>query len=126
MATLVKIGLLELTVAVLSGWLMVLRSEEPGVLHRLGVQHLRRVRQMHLNFLLMGIILVGVGLAVQPIPTWIATLVAIGAIVQPLLTVPVAFSADNASKSVFKVVTAAVFVGTSIGWIGLAVVIIGR
>lgn len=126
MPTLVKIGLLELTVAVLSGWLMVLRAEEPGLLHRLGVQHLRRVRQMHLNFLLMGIILVGVGLAVQPIPTWIAALVVTGAIVQPLLTVPVAFSADNASSSVFQIVTGASFVGTSVGWIGLAVVILGR
>lgn len=126
MPTLVKIGLIELTVAALSGWVMVLRTTEPGRLHQWGVRHLRRVRQTHLNWLLMGIILVGVGLAVQPIPTWIAVLITAGALIQPIMTVPLAFNGATAGTRLFTTILGITFVGTSIGWIGLAVEILGR
>jgi hydroxylaminobenzene mutase len=126
MPTLVKIGLLELTVAALSGWVMVLRTQEPGRLHRWGVRHLRRIRQTHMNWLLMGIILVAVGLAVQPIPTWIAVLITTGALIQPLGFVPLAFNADVAATRTYSTILGITFIGTSIGWVGLAVEILGR
>lgn len=44
MTALVKFGMLELAVAVLSGWLMVATVEMPDALRQHGVIHLKRIR----------------------------------------------------------------------------------
>jgi hypothetical protein len=69
MPLLSQLGIVELTVGVLSGWLMVLTIESPGLLRRAGMRHLGRIRQAHLDLLFQGVILVAVGLAVDPLPT---------------------------------------------------------
>lgn len=127
MPLLAKIGIFELTFAALSGWMMVATLEIPAALRRLGLRHHGRIRQAHLDLLFMGTILTAVGTAVDPIPTWVAGLLVLGAMVQPVMFLPLAFNADLAKRSmVYRGVNTSVFVGFSIGWIALGATVISR
>lgn len=126
MATLVKIGLIELAIAALSGWAMVVMVEGPAWLERAGVRAPGRIRQAHLDLIFMGLILVAVGLAVQPIPTWIATLLVTGAFLQPILFLPLAARPEAQGHPIYKAVAGAFFVGFSTAWVALAILILGR
>ena len=72
MSSLVNIGLFELAFGALLGWLITLRLESPETLRRFGVRQPRRLLQMHIDYVMMGLILIAVGLAVPDLPTWIA------------------------------------------------------
>ena len=99
MPLLAKLGVCELTVAALSGWLMLATVERPEALRRRGVLHLGRIRQSHLDLLFMGTILTAVGIAVDPIPAWVGALLVLGAFVQPLMFLPLAFNSGLARAS---------------------------
>lgn len=126
MPLLVSVGVVELTVAVLSGWLMVVLVQAPDAQRRAGVQQLKRVRQAHLDLVMMGVILVAVGVAVQPLPLWIVVLVAFGAVAQPLGFLPLAVRPELARNAIFQVLGVLLFAATTIGWIGLAATVIAR
>jgi len=127
MPLLAKLGICELTVAALSGWAMVATLETPHALKRLGRRHLDRIRQAHLDLLFMGVILTAVGTAVASIPTWVGALLVLGAFVQPLMFLPLAVNAGLTTNSlVYRAVNTTVLVGFTIGWIGLAVVVLSR
>jgi len=127
MPLLAKLGICELTVAALSGWVMVATVERPDALKRIGLRHLGRIRQAHLDLLFMGTILTAVGIAVGSIPAWVGALLVLGAFVQPLMFVPLAVNAELVrSSSVYRVLNTTVLVGFSIGWVGLAIVVLSR
>jgi hypothetical protein len=121
-----KLGICELAFAALTGWAMVLTVERPDLLRRLGLRHLGRIRQAHLDLLFMGTILTAVGTAVRPIPTWVAVPLVLGAFVQPLMFVPLAVDAAIREKAVYRAANAAVFLGTSVAWIALAAIAVSR
>jgi hypothetical protein len=123
---LAKIGIIELAAAALSGWAMVVSVERPDWFRRIGVRHLGRIRQAHLDAIFMGLILVAVGLSVRPLPSWIGVLLVIGAVLQPLLFLPLAISAETQEHVIYRLASAAFFVGTSIAWIALAIAVLGR
>jgi hypothetical protein len=126
MEPLVKIGICELAAAALSGWAMVVSVERPDWFQRLGIRHLHRIRQAHLDAIFMGLILVAIGLAVQPIPSWIAVLLVGGAILQPLLFLPLAVTSEAQESLPYQVVAGAFFVGFSVAWVALVIEILGR
>lgn len=127
MPLLAKLGICELTVAALSGWVMVATVERPDALRRIGLRHLGRIRQAHLDLLFMGTILTAVGIAVGSIPAWVGALLVLGAFVQPLMFVPLAVNAELVrSSSVYRALNTTVLVGFSIGWVGLAIVVLSR
>jgi hypothetical protein len=122
MPLLSRLGIYELTVAVLSGWAMVATVERPQLLERVGVRHLGRIRQAHLDLLLQGTILTAVGAAMPAVPTWIGVLLVLGAFVAPLLLLALAFDARlRRSSIVYRAINSVVLVGLSVGWVGLAV-----
>jgi hypothetical protein len=90
----VRIGLVELAIGGLLGWAMVIRGERPDWLRRIGVVAPQRIRQVHLDYVMMGLILIGVGLAVPDLPTAVAVALVFGTFVNPLLFVPLAFEPD--------------------------------
>ncbi|HSS41759.1 MAG TPA: hypothetical protein VLK37_04320 [Solirubrobacterales bacterium] len=90
----VRIGLVELAIGGLLGWAMVIRGERPDWLRRIGVVAPQRIRQVHLDYVMMGLILIGVGLAVPDLPTAVAAALVFGTFVNPLLFVPLAFEPD--------------------------------
>jgi hypothetical protein len=127
MPLLAKLGICELTVAALSGWGMAATVERPEALKRIGLRHLGRIRQAHLDLLFMGTILTAVGVAVGSIPTWVGALLVLGAFVQPLMFLPLAVNAELVRSSVaYRVVNTTVLVGFSVGWVGLALVVLSR
>lgn len=90
----VRIGLVELAIGGLLGWAMVIRGERPGWLRRIGIVAPQRIRQVHLDYVMMGLILIGVGLAVPDLPTGVAAALVFGTFVNPLLFVPLAWNPD--------------------------------
>lgn len=127
MPLVVKLGICELTVAALSGWVMIATIEKPEALRRAGLRHLGRIRQAHLDLLIMGTILTAIGLAVDPMPTWIGILLVLGAYVAPLMLLLLAIDAElQLGSSVYRAINTAVLLGFSVGWVALAVTALSR
>jgi hypothetical protein len=121
------LGIFELTVGVLSGWLMVMTLEAPDVLRRLGVRQMGRIRQAHLDLLMQGTILIGVGLAVDPLPTWIGVLLVVGAFLAPPLLGVLALFPELRKESIgYKAINTVILGGFTVGWVALAITAAGR
>jgi hypothetical protein len=119
--TLAKIGLVEIAVAALLGWLLVLRLENPDLLRRLGIKSPRRILQCHLDQVMMGLILIAIALAVPDLPDWIKVPVVFGTLMNPLLFLPQAFSDTIGDTVAFKAVSAVSLVATSGGLTAVAI-----
>ena len=101
--TLAQIGLCEIAFAAVLGWALIVWKEKPATLKRFGVKSPRRILQCHLDQIMMGLILIAVGLAVDGLPTWIAVPLVFGAIMNPLLFLPEAFSDTVGDRAWFKI-----------------------
>jgi hydroxylaminobenzene mutase len=118
----VQIGLIELALGGLLGWAMVIRDEKPDWLKRLGVVAPARVRQVHLDYVMMGLILIGVGLAVPDLPTAIAIALVFGTAINPFLFVPLAFDPDVQSRLWYRALAVISFLALSGSLVAAAVV----
>jgi hypothetical protein len=122
-----QLGIVELALGVLSGWLMVMTLEAPDVLRRLGVRQMGRIRQAHLDLLMQGTILVAVGLAVDPLPIWIGALLVVGAYLAPPLLGVLAMYPELRDESLgYKALNSVVLSGFTVGWVALAITALGR
>ena len=118
----VQIGLVELAIGGLLGWAMVIRGERPEWLRRIGIVAPQRIRQVHLDYVMMGLILIGVGLAVPDLPTAMAIALVFGTAVNPFLFLPLAFAPDTEGRLWYRSVAVVSFVGVSGGLVAAAVV----
>jgi hypothetical protein len=118
----VQIGLIELALGGLLGWAMVIREDKPEWLKRIGVVAPHRIRQVHLDYLMMGLILIGVGLAVPDLPAAIAAALVFGTIVNPFLFVPLAFDPEMEKRLWYRVLAMVSFVGVSGGLVAAAII----
>jgi hypothetical protein len=118
----VQIGLVELALGGLLGWAMVIRAEKSEWLTRIGVVAPQRIRQVHLDYVMMGLILIGVGLAIPDLPTAIAVPLVFGTIVNPFLFVPLAFDPEVESRAWYRALAVVSFVGVSGGLVAAAIV----
>lgn len=116
-----NIGLFELAFGAVLGWLIVLRLESPESLRRFGIRQPRRLLQMHLDYVMMGLILIAVGLAVPDLPTWIAVPLVFGTIVNPLGFLPLAFDEGQRQRLYYRVIITLSFLGTSGGLLAAAI-----
>jgi hydroxylaminobenzene mutase len=122
MAWMVQIGLIELALGGLLGWAMVLRQESPEFLRRIGVVAPQRIRQVHLDYVMMGLILIAVGLAIPDLPTAIAVALVFGTVVNPFLFVPLAFEPDAEKRTWYRALAVVSFLGMSGGLLAAAFV----
>lgn len=121
MNVLVRSGLLELALGALSGWVIVIRLERPAWLAKVGVKSPRRLMQAHLDYVMMGLIAIAVGLALPDLAHWIRILLVVGTWINPTLFLPLAFS-DAADKNpVYRVVTVISFVAMSTALVAAAI-----
>ena len=118
----VRIGLIELALGGLLGWAMVVRDERPEWLRQIGVVAPQRIRQVHLDYVMMGLILVAVGLAVPDLPTAVAAALVFGTFVNPFLFVPLAFDPDAEKRLWYRVVAVVSFLAMSGSLVVAAVV----
>ena len=126
MSTLAKIGLCELAVAGLMGWTMVVRLERPDLLTRAGIRSPRRLLQAHLDYVMMGLILVAVGVALPDIPDWIAVPLVFGTLVNPTLFLPLAWDEDWAKRVPYRTLSVVSFVAMSGSLVAAAIEGLGR
>jgi hydroxylaminobenzene mutase len=118
----IRIGLVELAIGGLLGWGMVVREEKPEWLTRIGVVAPHRVRQVHLDYVMMGLILIGVGLAVPDLPNGIAAALVFGTVVNPFLFVPLAFDPQVEKQAWFRALSVLSFLAMSGSLVAAAVV----
>jgi hypothetical protein len=121
----IQIGLVELAIGGLLGWAMVVRRESPELLRRIGVIAPQRIRQIHLDYVMMGLILIGVGLAVPDLPTAIAVPLVFGTLVNPFLFLPLAFDPDVEKRAWYRTIAVISFLGVSGGLVAVAIVGLG-
>lgn len=118
----VQVGLVELALAGLLGWAMVVRDEKPRWLTRIGVVAPHRIRQVHLDYVMMGLILIAVGLAIPDLPQWIGIALVFGTFVNPLLFVPLAFNPEADKKAWYRALAVVSFIAVSGGLVAAAIV----
>lgn len=119
---LIRAGLIELALGALLGWAMVVRQERPEWLRRIGVVAPQRIRQVHLDYVMMGLILIGVGLAIPDLPTAIAVPLVFGTAVNPFLFVPLAFDPDAETRLWYRALATVSFVAMSASLLAAAIV----
>ncbi|MFI6291561.1 hypothetical protein ACIBEJ_08225 [Nonomuraea sp. NPDC050790] len=121
MPFLVKLGVLELTVGVLTGWFMVYVTRTPRAERlRRGLRDPRRVRQGHIELLMMGTILIAVGAAVPSPPVAAVALIAFFSWLAPLSFFPAAVRPDLAGSRAMRWTDTVTFLGLSVGYVLLA------
>jgi hydroxylaminobenzene mutase len=118
----VQIGLIELALGGLLGWAMVVRDERPEWLRRIGVVAPQRIRQVHLDYVMMGLILISVGLAVRDLPKAVAAALVFGTLVNPFLFVPLAFEPDVDKRLWYRALATVSFICVSGGLVVAAVI----
>jgi hypothetical protein len=121
MPLLSTLGLISLALAGLSGWLVLAATQQPEWFRKRGIPAPRRFLQVHLDWVMMGLILLVVDLAVPERPAWITAALAFGLVVNPLLFVPLAWGQGATRNPVYKAVTIASFTAASVGLTALAV-----
>src|SRR6476661_4416392 len=99
---------------------MVIRAEQPEWLKRIGVVAPQRIRQIHLDYVMMGLILIGVGLAVPDLPTAIAVALVFGTAVNPFLFVSLAVAPATESRLWYRSLAVVSFLGVSGGLVAAA------
>ena len=118
----IRFGLIELALGGLLGWAMVVRDERPEWLRRIGVVAPQRIRQVHLDYVMMGLILIGVGLAGPDLPDAVAAALVFGTFVNPFLFVPLAFEPDADKRLWYRALAVVSFLAVSGSLVVAAVV----
>jgi hydroxylaminobenzene mutase len=101
---------------------MVVREEKPDWLKRAGVVQPHRIRQVHLDFLMMGLILIAVGLVLDDPPTPLAAMLIFGTIVNPSMFIPMAFDPKIDQRLWFRALGVISFIAVSGGLVWAAVI----
>jgi amino acid permease len=125
-STLAKIGFCELALGAVLGWGVVARLERPQLLTRIGIVAPRRVLQAHLDYIMMGIILIATGLALGHLTTWIAVPLVFGTWMNPTLFLLEAWGDAVEDNALFRAVGALSLTATSASLVAVAVVAVGR
>jgi hypothetical protein len=120
---LVTAGVLELTAGVLTGWLMVAAGSEPWR-DRLRMTDTRRIRQGHLDLLIMGAILVALGAADLQLPAVAMVAIIVGSWIAPLLFFPLAWKPSLADCRPLNWLDRAGFVMLTVGYLIAAVTVV--
>lgn len=114
-------GILQLASAALVGWLIALDRAAPERVRSLGIRVPRRLMQLHLDQVLMGLILLAIPTALGPIPEWCAWPLLVGTILNPLLFLPLAFAPRLDQHLGYRVITVGSFLAATVGFVGVAI-----
>jgi hypothetical protein len=119
---LVVAGLGELALGALTGWPMALAVSRPDDLKRLGIRSPARLRQWHLDLIMLGSLTASASTWVPDPPRKVAVPLALGAWTNANAFGILAFRPELKEHPAYKAGVGASFVATSWGFTGLAVV----
>jgi len=125
-APLVASGLVELAVGALAGFPFALAVSDPDALKRLGVRAPARIRQLHLDLIIMGGLVAAAGTAVPDLPRRAAVPLAIGAWTNALSFLPLAVRPEVERTALYRAGVGVSFILTSAGWVSVAAVAVRR
>jgi hypothetical protein len=127
---LVAAGACEIALGALLGFPFALSIDgsdrSRALLARLRIANPRRLRQLHLDLIVMGVLLIAAGAAVPGLPLYVALAIGVGGWTNALLFAPLMFDEGIARTAWFRAVTLASFVAVSAGWVALAAIAVGR
>jgi hypothetical protein len=119
---LVVSGLTELALGALTGWPMSVAVSRPEDLSKLGIRSGARLRQWHLDLILLGSLTAGASRFVPELPRRVAVPLAVGAWVNANAFGVLAFRPELKDHPVYKTGVVASFVSATWGFTGLAAV----
>jgi hypothetical protein len=119
---LVVSGLTELALGALTGWPMALSVARPGDLGKIGIRSGARLRQWHLDLIMLGGLTAASSRFVPEPPPAVAVPLAVGAWTNANAFGVLAFRPQLAEHPLYKAAVTASFVSTSWGFTGLAAV----
>lgn len=119
---LVVSGLTELALGALTGWPMAIAVSRPQDLPKIGIRSGARLRQWHLDLIMLGSLTAAASRFVPNAPRRVAVPLALGAWVNANAFGVLAFRPELKEHPVYKTGVAASFISTSWGFTGLAAV----
>ncbi|MEU3550883.1 hypothetical protein [Streptomyces longwoodensis] len=115
-------GLSQIALGACTGFPYALAVTDSDRLRRVGVKAPHRVRQFHLDLIIMGSLVAMAGTAVPDMPRWVALPLTIGGWTNTLSFVPPALAPAVEGHPVYRAAAAASFTTTTFAWVSLAVV----
>ncbi len=122
MAFLVKFGLILLAVGAWTGWIVAAQLAMPQLFERLRIREPRRLLQLHLDYVIMGVLVIAVGAVLPDLPVWVQVLIVIGTVLNPLLFLPLAFGPRASEALWFRLISVASFACVTAGLTAAAVI----
>jgi hypothetical protein len=119
---LVVSGLTELALGAITGWVMSLAMERPEDLAKVGIRSASRLRQWHLDLIMLGGLTAASSRFVPEPPRAVALPLAAGAWTNANAFGVLAFRPELRDHPVYKAAVIASFASTSWGFTGLAAV----
>lgn len=119
---LVVSGLTELALGAVTGWPMAIAVSRPEDLPRIGIRSGARLRQWHLDLIMLGSLTAAASRFVPDPPRKVAVPLAVGAWVNANAFGVLAFRPDLKEHPVYKTGVVASFMSASWGFTGLAAV----
>lgn len=114
-------ALASLALGALSGFVLLVAVDSPQRLKAARIVDPVRVRQVHLDWIMMGLVMGLVSVLVPNMSWWVATLILVGGIVNPATFIPMAFSRRVAGMPWFKAVSFVSFLSLTSGLVLSAV-----
>jgi hypothetical protein len=115
-------GLTELAAGALTGWPMALAVNSPDDLAKIGIRSGARLRQWHLDLIMLGSLTAAAPTIVRDPPRKVAIPLAIGAWTNANAFGVLAFRPELKDHPAYRAAVAASFITTSWGFTGLAAV----
>ena len=119
---LVVSGLTELALGALAGWPMAISVTRPDDLEKLGIRSASRLRQWHLDMIMLGGLTAASSRFVPEPPAAVAVPLAVGAWTNANAFGVLAFRPELKEHPAYKAGVIASFISTSWGFVGLAAV----
>ena len=119
---LVVAGLTELAAGALMGWPMAVAVSRPEDLHKIGIRSGARLRQWHLDLIMLGSLTALAPAVVPDLPTKVSVPLAVGAWTNANSFGVLAFRPELKDHPVYKAGVVGSFITTSWGFTGLATV----
>lgn len=113
-------GVTELAAGALSGWVYTLVREQPELAKRLGLRSAGRVRQWHLDLIMLGGAHALLGHVLPGLPRKVAVPLAVGSWTNAMAFLPLAIDPEIDRRPAFRAAVTGSFVATSVGFAGAA------